>query len=304
MTMGKKLDQVITVVLSFATPSFQGFVRSLVGFLRWHGVLAKSSTAPRSLALTRRQQNWSQATFSQHGEDLVLERIFFNFLGYSPAESFVYVDCGAYHPFQYSMTARLALLGWHGVAIDFSKTTKRSFARHRKSADFVLAAVGDGSTLQIDIGRNRRVGDASLTSSTWTPVEGTNSDATVQSLRISDILDSHSINRVDFLNLDVEGAELSALQGIDFSRHAPSVICVEIHGVVDLTAISSEPVARFLLETGYILFSATVINFFFLHRESIPSDKRPQVPGRTFSAVVAGQDSGPRDETSLGSLSE
>jgi FkbM family methyltransferase len=49
----------------------------------------------------------------------------------------------------------------------------------------------------------------------------------VKSDTLSSILDKHDIKDVDLLTLDVEGAELSALRGIDFSRHKPRFILVE-----------------------------------------------------------------------------
>ena len=88
-------------------------------------------------------------------------------------------------------------------------------------------------------------------------------------------MDSKGIKHVDFLNLDIEGAELAALRGIDFPRHAPKVVCVEIHGVTDLQAISSEPVAQFLFDKGYVLFAATVINFFFINRDAMTPQALP-----------------------------
>lgn len=44
---------------------------------------------------------------------------------------------------------------------------------------------------------------------------------------LSAMLDAHGIARVDVLSLDVEGFELSALQGIDFARHAPRWMLIE-----------------------------------------------------------------------------
>jgi hypothetical protein len=44
---------------------------------------------------------------------------------------------------------------------------------------------------------------------------------------LSAILDAHGIERVDLLSLEVEGFELAALQGIDFSRHAPRWLLIE-----------------------------------------------------------------------------
>jgi FkbM family methyltransferase len=44
---------------------------------------------------------------------------------------------------------------------------------------------------------------------------------------LSAVLDQHQITKIDFLSLDVEGFELSALQGIDFEKHRPAVMLIE-----------------------------------------------------------------------------
>jgi FkbM family methyltransferase len=46
---------------------------------------------------------------------------------------------------------------------------------------------------------------------------------------LSDVLDDVEMGDVDLLSLDVEGYELEALRGLDFSRHAPKWILVEMH---------------------------------------------------------------------------
>jgi hypothetical protein len=45
---------------------------------------------------------------------------------------------------------------------------------------------------------------------------------------LSAILDEVDAPEIDFLSLDVEGYEVQALRGIDFERHAPRWILVEI----------------------------------------------------------------------------
>lgn len=52
-------------------------------------------------------------------------------------------------------------------------------------------------------------------------------DLTVPARCLSDILDQHNVASVDLLSLDVEGFELSALQGLDFSRHRPRFMLIE-----------------------------------------------------------------------------
>lgn len=250
------------------------FLGDFFEFLRWNGFLPRTSITGRP-AMTFRKWNWAQATFAQHGEDLLLERIFYKILGYQLRENYFYVDCGAYHPFVYSMTARLSSLGWRGIAIDFSRTSRDSFARYRKDAEFILAPAGDGSNIQIVQGFLRKVGDASITSSA-API-GNESDidpsVLVESVRISDILDQRNIQQVDFLNLDIEGSELATLKGLDFARHSPRVICVEIHGVIHTADAQSRPEVSLLLSQGYLLVASTVINFFFVRKDLIPGSK-------------------------------
>jgi FkbM family methyltransferase len=45
---------------------------------------------------------------------------------------------------------------------------------------------------------------------------------------LSSLLDEHGIERVDFLSLDLEGYEANALRGVDFRRHLPNLILVEV----------------------------------------------------------------------------
>jgi FkbM family methyltransferase len=45
---------------------------------------------------------------------------------------------------------------------------------------------------------------------------------------LSALLDKHGIKKVDFLSLDVEGYEPEALKGIDFSRHRPRFMLIEV----------------------------------------------------------------------------
>ena len=47
---------------------------------------------------------------------------------------------------------------------------------------------------------------------------------------LTKILDSskYKNKKIDFLDLDVEGADLESLESLDFSRYEPEMICVEI----------------------------------------------------------------------------
>lgn len=45
---------------------------------------------------------------------------------------------------------------------------------------------------------------------------------------LSAVLDSHAINHIDLLSLDVEGFEVEVLKGIDLNRHSPKYLLIEV----------------------------------------------------------------------------
>lgn len=46
---------------------------------------------------------------------------------------------------------------------------------------------------------------------------------------LSAVLDEAGVQReIDLLSLDIEGAELEALRGLDWERHAPRFLCIEV----------------------------------------------------------------------------
>ena len=52
-------------------------------------------------------------------------------------------------------------------------------------------------------------------------------DIDVPAVPMSTLLDRHGMGAVDLLLLDVEGAEIGVLEGLDMSRHAPRFIVAE-----------------------------------------------------------------------------
>ncbi|MAH51256.1 hypothetical protein CMI37_35895 [Candidatus Pacearchaeota archaeon] len=55
----------------------------------------------------------------------------------------------------------------------------------------------------------------------------TKSPIIVPAKKLSDILEEFHVTKIDFFSLDVEGYEVEVLSGLDFTKHAPTFICVE-----------------------------------------------------------------------------
>ena len=59
---------------------------------------------------------------------------------------------------------------------------------------------------------------------------------------------------INFVNLDIEGAELNVLRGFPWELQTPTVFAIEIHDL-DLGQSGEHPIVSFMLQKGYRLQS-------------------------------------------------
>lgn len=90
----------------------------------------------------------------------------------------------------------------------------------------------------------------------------------VKQVNLMQELKRNNINKIDFINIDAEGAEIEILKTFDFDRYRPIVFAVEIHGNNILSAINSE-IAKILFKNNYRMVASTVITYFFALEEKI-----------------------------------
>ena len=64
---------------------------------------------------------------------------------------------------------------------------------------------------------------------------------TVPARTLSSIVEKHRISRIDLVSLDLEGYEAPALRGLDFERHRPRLLLVEISNDRDAVESVLEP---------------------------------------------------------------
>lgn len=76
----------------------------------------------------------------------------------------------------------------------------------------------------------------------------------VSARTLSDVFDGHGITHVDLLSLDVEGYEQEVLQGLDFSRHRPHFMLIEVRSrreIEEIIAPWYEPIAILTMNSNY-----------------------------------------------------
>lgn len=185
-----------------------------------------------------------------------------------------FLDVGAFHAREGSNTYRLERdLGWSGIAIDANPTVASEYPKLRPNTRFVHAFVGDrdGGTTRLHVaGRSpgSASSDAAFTAQ-WGPIDATHD---VPNRTLNAILAQHSIERFDFLSMDIELSEPAALRPFAIARYRPRLVCVEAH----------DPTRQWLLDYfashGYVLLSKYVqsdpLNYWFA---PLPQDSRATV---------------------------
>jgi len=91
---------------------------------------------------------------------------------------------------------------------------------------------------------------------------GTIKEIKVRTATLDSLLEQAGFGELDFVTIDVEGHELSVLEGFDLERHRPRIVILE-----DNTVDGEASVARHMAEHGYVHFKRTGVNEWYA-RES------------------------------------
>jgi len=158
-------------------------------------------------------------TYSQWGEDIVIEKYFQNKKG-------KYVDIGCFHPIRHSNTCLLYNKGWSGTNIDLNPTSIDMCNIVRKNDNNILAGLSDQTDKEVNIffEHNFSPGN-SLHFKNFSSGEIKYSRKKTLTKKFSDLVN----HNFDFLNIDCEGEDLVILKTIDFNKFTPQLICIEIY---------------------------------------------------------------------------
>ena len=195
---------------------------------------------------------FARISYSQEGEDILLMKIFKN------KKKGFYVDVGAHHPYKLSNTYLLYKLKWHGLNIEPNNDGYILLKKYRKR------------DINLNVGISNKNCDATYFEFNE-PALNTFDEKIAYShqvkhntiisgrrqlylRRLDDLLDEHvsKNTKVDLLNIDVEGLELSVLKSYDWSKYRPHVICIE---TLRREKRSHKVIDDFLSELNYINFS-------------------------------------------------
>ena len=204
-----------------------------------------------------------ELSYSQNLEDYHLS------LAFAGQATGTYVDIGAGHPIADNVSFWFYERGWRGVVVE-PQSKLAALYPHLRPRDIAVAGLIGRECGEIDFHVVDRLHGLSTTA------EGVAQTAQAfgveyQTIRmpmmtLAQLCEGHDLGAIDFLKIDVEGAEADVLLGGDWERFRPKVVVAEA-----VTPMTSEPSWRdwepFLIAQRYRFVLFDTLNRFYVAEE-------------------------------------
>jgi len=190
-------------------------------------------------------------SYSMCGEDLILRGLLKKELR-NRIPGF-YLDIGAFDPRYGNNSYLFYRYGWRGICVEANAQLHINYQKHRPRDVFVGAAVGKAGKGYYAEGEAH----AAVSRVGFTPDDfpaGYKPAVEIEFLPMKTILDRHvpKGTQIDFMSMDIEDSELSALESNDWSLYRPKIILIETHNI-NAENLHDSAALNFLKEQGYII---------------------------------------------------
>ncbi len=204
-----------------------------------------------------------RVSYAQNLEDFNLDRV----LG--DCAQGTYVDVGGGHPVADNVSFFFYLKGWRGLVVEPQVALASAYAgiRPRDHVVSCLAGRDDGAIDFHIVEGLHGLSSAVKENADSAKQYGAGYRTEKRDVRrLSRLIDEAGLGPIDFLKIDVEGAETDVLGGLDLTRHRPKVVLVEAvnPNVADGDWQKWEPM---LTRAGYSFVFFDNLNRFYVARE-------------------------------------
>ena len=121
--------------------------------------------------------------------------------------------------------------GWRGINIDISDFSIKLF-EYLRPEDLNINLAVSKKNGYVDMFFQKKLSQLSTIKkiNANNVFQGKVKTAKIVSKKLTEIIDNSKYKgkKIDFLDIDVEGADLDVLESLDFDRYSPELICVEV----------------------------------------------------------------------------
>lgn len=222
-------------------------------------------------------------SYAQHFEDVYLMRCF------REREDGFYIDVGAGHPVIDNVSFAFYLKGWRGITVEpnpsLAKLSRSVRPRDIGAETLVGSAPGEAKFFLVDdfhglsttIGENARAAAENYGKKS--------NELTLPVTTLAELCKTHAPKAIDFLKIDVEGAEKDVLEGGDWETYRPRLVVIEA-----TMPASPEPNwggwEPFLLSQKYRFVFFDGLNRYYLAEEEMALAVHFEAPVNPFDKAV------------------
>ncbi len=221
--------------------------------------------------------------YGQNNEDIVLLRAF------KDIRNGYYIDVGAGHPVEGSITKNLYdQLGWTGLEIEPLPEMADLLRLARPKNTIVSKAVGATPGTAIFYRLTDNWGMSTLDPHVAQLHKNNGWAVTKQTVKIDTLnrlLDKHVKCTINFLKLDIEGCEGTALTALDLSKWQPWVLMIEATAPAS-TRSTHQTWEKYILDSGYTLALFDGLNRFYVRKDKKDILDLLKIPANIFDGYI------------------
>jgi len=224
------------------------------------------------LSILKRKIKYKKTSYSLNAVDLIVNYIFKN------KNKGIYIDIGAQHPISNNNTYLLFKRGWKGINIDLDK----------KNIDLFMISRPN------DINLNYAISDKESETDLYfyhesSPLNTINKQVhayqskklkeikKIKTFPLNDILKKINFSeKIDYMNIDVEGNEEKVLTGFDVKKYKPLVISVEYLDLKmkklelknnDINNLLNSNLYKYFIDNNYYFVNWLHGDLIFVHKD-------------------------------------
>lgn len=218
-------------------------------------------------------------SYAQNGEDVVLARLF------RDQPTGTWIDVGAGHPVEDSVTKHFYDRGWRGVNIEPAEHEFQMLCEQRPGDRNLKLAISDHEGEAVLHVAPRELWGASTLERTiaagYSGTTGPFEAVTVRTTTLTRLVAELEIEAVDFLKIDVEGHETAVIAGTDWAQIRPRALVIEA-----TRPNTPEPIHAAwepdLLAAGYRCALFDGLNRFYVQEDDTEAAEALGVPANVF----------------------